>query len=166
MIQPFLRRCSVDLSASRLTALLPTYASWTPDPGATGSGVMTFDWSLLKGYAFPPFSLIAPVLKNISQDKGDLVLVAPVWQAPPWWPVLLNLLINNPVMILNSKHLLRDPASPLSIHPMYPRLRLAVFLLSGNSIKQKGFQRTLPQYSNQQLVPSHIRQTVSLVTMA
>ena len=78
VIQPFLRRCSEDLFASRLTALLPTYASWTPDPGATGSGAMTFDWSLLKGYAFPPFSLIAPVLKNISQDKGDLVLVAPV----------------------------------------------------------------------------------------
>ena len=78
VIQPFLRRCSVDLFASRLTALLPTYASWTPDPGATGSGAMTFDWSLLKGYAFPPCSLIAPVLKNISQVKGDLVLVAPV----------------------------------------------------------------------------------------
>ena len=51
-IQPFLRRCSVDLFASCLTVLLPTYASWKPDPGATGSGAMTFDWSLLKGYAF------------------------------------------------------------------------------------------------------------------
>ena len=120
---------------------------------------MTYDWSPLKGYAFPPFSLIAPVLKNIFQAKGDLVLVAPVWHAQPWWPALLNLLIKNPVTIPNSKHLLRDPASPLSIHPMYPRLHLAVFHLSGNSIKQKGFQRTLPQYSNQQLVPSHIRQT-------
>ena len=136
VIQPFLRRCSVDLFASRLTALLPTYASWIPDPGATGSGAMTFDWSLLKGYAFPPFSQIAPVLKNVSRNKGDLVLVAPVWQAQPWWPALLNLLIKNPVMIQNSKHLLRDPASPLSIHLMYPRLHLAVFLLSGNSIKQ------------------------------
>ena len=34
VIQPFPRRCSVDLFASRLTALLPTYASWKPDPGA------------------------------------------------------------------------------------------------------------------------------------
>ena len=84
------------------TALLPTYASWTPDPGATRSGAMTFDWSLLKGYAFPPFSLIPLVLKNISQDKGDLDLVAPVWQAQPWWPALLNLLIKNPVMIPNT----------------------------------------------------------------
>ena len=35
VIQPFLRRCSVDLFASRLTTLLSTYASWKPDPGAT-----------------------------------------------------------------------------------------------------------------------------------
>ena len=159
VIQPFLRGCSVDLFGSRLTALLPTYASWKPDPGAAYTDAMTLDWSLLKGYVFPPFSLITPVLKKVSQDKADLVLVAPVWQAQPWWPALLNLLIKNPVMIPNSKHLLRDPASPLRIHPMYPRLHLAVFHLSGNSTKQKGFQRTLPEYSNQQLVPPHIRHT-------
>ena len=160
VIQPFLRRCSVDLFASGLTALLPTYASWKLDLGATYTDAMTFDLSLLKSYAFPPFSLNAPVPKNISQDKGDVVLVASVWQAQPWWPALLNLLIKNLVMIPNSKHLLRNPASPPSIHPMYPRLlHLAVFHLSGNSIKQKGFQRTLPQHSNQQLVPSHIGQT-------
>ena len=156
MFPPFPRRCSVDLFASRLTALLPTYASWKPDPGATYTDAMTLDWSLLKGYAFPPFSLIAPVLKRVSQDKADLVLVAPVWQAQPWWPALLNVLIQNPVMIPNSKHLLRNPASPLRVHPMYPRLHLAVFHLSGNSTKQKGFQRTLPEYSNQQLKPPQI----------
>ena len=31
----------------------------------------------------------------------------------------------------------------------------AVFQLSGNSTKQKGFQRTLTEYCNQQLVPPH-----------
>ena len=112
-----------------------------------------------KRLRFPPFSLIAPVLKNISQDKRDLVLVAPVWQAQPWWQALLNLLIKNPIMIPNSKHLLRDLTSPLSIHPVYPRLHLAVFPYQGTASNRRVFQRTLPQFSNQQLVPSHIRQT-------
>ena len=133
--------------------------TWKPDPGATYTDAMTLNWSLLKGYAFPPFFLIGPVLKKVSQDKADLVLVAPVWQAQPWWPALLNLLIRNPTMIPNSKHLLGDPAFPLKIHPMYPRLHLAVFQLSGNNTKQKGFQRTLPKFCNQQLVPPHIRHT-------
>ena len=131
-IQPFLRRCSVDLFASRLTGLLSSYGRWKPDPGATYTEAMTLDWSLLKGYAFPPFSLIAPVLIKVPQEKADLVLVAPVWQAQPWWRALLNPLIKNPVMILNSKHLMRDPAFPLRIHPMYPRLHLAIFQVSGN----------------------------------
>ena len=69
VIQSFLRGCSVDLFTSRLTALLPTYASWKPDPGATYTNTMTLDWSLLKGYAFPLFSLIAPVLKKSLRTK-------------------------------------------------------------------------------------------------
>lgn len=159
VIQPFLRGYNVDLFASRLTALLPTCASWKPDPGASYTDAMTLDWSLLKGYAFPPFSLIAPVLKKVSQDRADLLLVAPVWQAQPLWPALLNVLIKNPVMIPNSKTLLRDPAFPQRIHPMYPRLHLAVFHISGNNTKQKTFQKTLPNYFYQQLVPPHIRHT-------
>jgi len=159
LIQPFITGCNVDLFASCLTAVLPTYASWKPDPGASYMDAMTLNWATLKGYAFPSFSLIAPVLKKVSQDKADLVLVAPVWQAQPWWPVLLNLLTKKPVMIPNSKYLLRDPASPLRIHPMYPRLHLAVFHISGNNIKQKAFQKTLLKYSSQPLVPPHIRHT-------
>ena len=48
VIQTFLRRCSVDLFASRLTALLPAYASWKPDPDATYTEAMTLKWSLPK----------------------------------------------------------------------------------------------------------------------
>ena len=77
---------------------------------------MTLNWSLLN---FPPLSLIAPVVKKVSQDKAG------------------------PVMIPKCKHLLRNLASPLRIHPMYPSLHLALFHLSGNSTKQRGFQRTL-----------------------
>ena len=39
-------------------------------------------------------------------------------------------------MIPNSKYLPRDPACPLRIHPMYPRLHLAVFHVSGKNTKQ------------------------------
>ena len=77
VIKPFLRRFSVDLFASLLTALLPAYASWKPDPGATYTDAMTLNWSLLKGYAFPPFSLIRPVLKK------KYLRTKPIWSL---WP--------------------------------------------------------------------------------
>ena len=51
------------------------------------------------------------------------------------------------------------PCVPSENPSMYPTLHLAVFQLSGNSTKQKGFQRALPEYCNQQLAPPHIRHT-------
>ena len=87
-IKPFLKDCNIDLFVSRLTALLPKYVSWRPDPNATFTDAMTLDWAPLKGYAFPPFCLNPEVLRKVSQDRAYLLLVAPVWQAQPWWPAL------------------------------------------------------------------------------
>ena len=47
--------------------------------------------------------------ENVSQDTADLVLVAPVWQAQPWWPAPL---IKNPVMIPNAKHCAEGSSIP------------------------------------------------------
>ena len=88
IISPFLRGCSTDLFASRLTHQLARYISWRPDPQAFQSDAFSVNWKHLKGYAFPPFSLIARVLDKMMMDKTDLVLVAPIWQAQPWWPLL------------------------------------------------------------------------------
>ena len=83
IISPFLRGCSTDLFASRLTYQLARYISWRPDPQAFQSDAFSVNWKHLKGYAFPPFSLIARVLDKMMMDKTDLVLVAPIWQAQP-----------------------------------------------------------------------------------
>ena len=90
-------------------------------------------------YAFPPFNLISAVLNKVIQDKADIILVAPLWQAQPWWPLLLSLLVEQPFLIPNTRHLLKDPADPQRIHPMFPRLHLAVFNISGDSTKQREF---------------------------
>ena len=81
---PFLKGCEINLFASRLSAQLPQYVSWRPDPEAVHADVLTMDWAPFKGYAFPPFNLIPAVLNKMSQDKADIVLVAPIWPAQPW----------------------------------------------------------------------------------
>ena len=147
IISPFLKGCEIDLFASRLSAQLPQYVSWRPDPEAVHADALTMDWAPFKGYAFPPFNLIPAVLNKVSQDKVDIILVAPIWTAQSWWPLLLNLLIEQPVLLLSSRHLLRDPADPQRIHPMFPRLHLAVFHVSGDSTKQWEFQTMLRKFS-------------------
>ena len=157
VIQPFLLNCQTDLFASRLTNQLADYISWRPDPGAIHTDAFTINWAPLRGYAFPPFNLISKTLTKVTLDQTDLILVAPVWQAQPWWPVLLRLLISQPVLLPNSPTLLTDPSDLNRVHPMFPRLHLAVFHISTNASKLRAFQQTLPIYSSQQLVPPHTR---------
>ena len=148
IISPFLRGCSTDLFASRLTHQLARYITWRPDPQAFKADAFSVNWKHLKGYAFPPFNLIALVLDKVMMDKTDLVLVAPIWQAQPWWPLLLGMLVQQPVLLPSSSTLLIDPTDPQHIHPMFPRLHLGVFHISSNDIRQRAFRETLPNYSS------------------
>lgn len=138
VIQPFIRKCNVDLVALCLTALLPTYAGWKPEPGATYTDAMTLDWVRL--------SPVQPTCSDAEEGISGQNRSGPSQSSLGGRALVAscsNLLVKNPFMILNSKHLLRDPASPLKIHPMYPRLPLAVFHISGISNKLKDFQKTL-----------------------
>ena len=96
---------------------------------------------------------------KVTIDQTELILVAPVWQAQPWWPVLLRLLVFQPVLLPISPTLLTDPTDLNQVHPMYPCLHLAVFHISTNASKLRAFQQTLPIYLSQQLVPPHTKPT-------
>ena len=90
----------VDLFASRLSTQLPRFYSWRPDPQAEAVDAFSQDWSSVKGYAFPPFALIGRCLKKILDHQVSfLVLVAPVWQAQPWYPLLLEMCVAPPVLL-------------------------------------------------------------------
>lgn len=128
-MSPFLKGCEID----RL--LLAYLFSWRLDPEALHADALPMDWAPFKGYAFPPFNLIPAVLNKVTQEKADIILVAPIWPAQPWWPLLLSLLVEQPVLLPSSRHLLRDPADPQRIHPVFPRLHLAVFHVSGGSTR-------------------------------
>ena len=60
----------IDLFASRLNAQFPQYVAYRPDPGTRAVDAFTIDWSLLKVYTFPPFSIIVSVLKKIKEGKA------------------------------------------------------------------------------------------------
>ena len=148
--------------ASRLTNLLADYISWRPDPGAVHTRCLYDNLDSSTGLCLrPPFNLISKTLTKVTFDQTELILVAPVWQAQPWWPVLLRLLISQPVLLSISPTLLTDPTDLNRVHPMNPRLHLAVFSISTNASKLRAFQQTLPIYSSssQQLVPPHTKPT-------
>ena len=112
------------------------------------------DWSRPEGYPFSPFSLRAAVLKKVSQYGEYLVLVAPVWQAQPWWRGLLNLFLKNPVIIviIPSEWSCILSEKPPSVSKDTP----FIYHISGINIKQKDFQKTLPEYFSQPLLLPHM----------
>ncbi|XP_045104423.1 uncharacterized protein LOC123499956 [Portunus trituberculatus] len=76
----------IDLFASRLNAQVATYVSWKPDPAATFVDAFSINWADRTSYAFPPFSLIARVLRKLQEDRASLIAILPLWPSQAWFP--------------------------------------------------------------------------------
>ena len=117
----------MDLSASRLSAQLPWYIAWKPDPYSQGTDAMQEIWFNQYLYAFPPFSMINKVLRKIAQDQVKrMLIVAPTWQSQVWYPTLLRMSIETPLLLPHHPHLLLKHQA--QIHPLITNktLRLAL----------------------------------------
>ena len=133
----------IDLFASRLTFQLPRFASWKPDPLAIQTDAFTMNWQKIRGYAFPPFALIDRCLQQVmSQKVEQLILISPVWPIQPWYPLLLQLCIDLPILLPPSADLLMKGNQP---HPL-DNLQQAGWKLSANVSKQQMFQQKLERF--------------------
>ena len=82
---------------------------------------------------FPPFSIIAAVLKKIKEDKATGVCVLPHWPTQARFPMEENLAIRENVVFPPSRSLLDLPTLPDQIYPPHTHLSLLVCLVSGNN---------------------------------
>lgn len=121
----------IDLFASRLNSQFTHYVAYRPDPGAVAIDAFSLDWSTLKFYAFPPFSVIPAVLKKIRDDKATGVCVLPNWPTQAWFPLAMKMAICENVNLRANKFLLHLPSRPDATHPLHKQLSLLACLLSG-----------------------------------
>ena len=128
----------VDLFASRLTNQCRRYFSWRPDPYAEATDAFLQDWTSIKGFANPPWSLISRVLTKTRSQRADVVLVAPVWKAQPWYAPLLAMLVDWPRLLPS-----QSATGSLPLDP-----QLAVWSISGRDSAVKAFQAKLPIWSS------------------
>ena len=130
----------VDLFASAWNRQLDLFVSWKPQPEAMAVDAFSINWINLEGYAFPPFNMISRYLTKIRKEAADLILVAPVWQAQPWWPAIMELACQPPRVIHPELTMLLDPLG--NSHPLLARgsLLLAVWSLSGTASKPEAFR--------------------------
>ena len=149
----------LDLFASLACHQLNKYISWKPDPMSAGVDALSISWTHKFLYAFPPFKLIGKTLKKIQYHHTSGIMITPAWHTATWYPTLLNMTIKRPLLLPQIPNLLLDPAG--NQHPliMTGGFRLAAWLVSGQSSKQKAFLSELPKLSPLQEEKEHQRIT-------
>jgi hypothetical protein len=142
----------VDLFAANWNRQLELFASWQHQPEAMAVDAFSLNWSLFLGYAFPPFSLIQRCLNKIRKDRAEMVLIAPIWPAQPWYPVLLSLVCEPPRILPTCSGILSDPLG--CPHPLVSSrtLSLAAWRLSGDDMRPRAFREEWSSFCWEQIV--------------
>ena len=138
---------TVDLFASRLNFQLKPYVAYKPDPEAHAVNAFHISWKRHTFYAFPPFSVIQRVLQKISEEQTTGLLVVPHWPTQTWWPYLMNMLIDFPLLLPRKEDTLYLPAHPQLLHPLRKKLQLLVCHLSRSSLREEAFRLGLQKSS-------------------
>jgi hypothetical protein len=124
----------VDLFATRVNKQCLVFYSWERDKQALAWDSLQISWTGM--YAFRPRPLLTEVLKKIRRDQCEVILIAPAW-----YSMVLDLLINLPILLNPSPALLEQNGV---YHPHPDLLQLTAWRLSGKHIRNKEFLQQLP----------------------
>ena len=96
-----------------------------------------FVWGM---YMFPPFPLLSKVMQKLrSTQVAEVILVASWWPTQSWFPHLLCLCVEHPLVLPYRRDLLsQQDQKYVSDGKSY---HLHVWRLSCNTIKQQAFQK-------------------------
>ncbi len=90
---------------------------------------------------YPPIPLLHLALHKIRREEADVIAILPWWPRRGWFPLVLSLLVDLPVLLPVRPNVISSPQG--LPHPGLSILRLAAWCLSGKHSKQKGFQQQL-----------------------
>jgi len=121
----------IDLFASYLNFKCRKFISWHPDPSSSSVDAFTISWTGIKFYAFPPFCLIPRVLRKIRNDKARGIVVAPLWNSQPWYPMYMAMKVSDVVLIGPHVDLMNCPVTNRP-HPMSSSIWLMAAVLSSS----------------------------------
>ena len=108
---------------------------------STGVEALVQNWSGMKGYAYPPISLIPRVLSKLQRHPTAIILlIAPFWPSQIWFPSLRDLLVDLPIRLPDRWDLLRAPGTD-EFYPNPEGLKLTAWPLSASPSRRQDFLR-------------------------
>ena len=97
----------VDMFSTLLNSHLPRFMSPIPEPRALAVDALFQDWQGRSMYMFPPFPLLNKVIQKLrSTQAAEVVLIAPWWPSQSWFPHLLRLCVDHPLVLPYRRDLL------------------------------------------------------------
>ena len=111
------------------------YISYMLEKGALAINTFSATWNYQLHYAFPPFGIIRRVLQKISEDRAEMIRVAPLFPSQPWFPQLLQ-------QISRQSFVLPKTDKILFLPEMQRKYRLTTGL-SGNALSVWDCQKTV-----------------------
>jgi len=122
------------------------------------------DLSEPEGLCLFPFSLIGRCLQKVRREGSTITIVAPLWKNQSWYLMLLELMVDFPLLLPHQEDLLRDPMGQL--HPLVCQnsLRLTAWRVSGSNTLQSEFLVRLQSCSWQAGAEAQTRPTSQVGT--
>ena len=116
-------------------------------PEAIATDAFLSDWSKWRSWIYPPVILLPRILNKINADRATALILAPHWSGQPWFPQLLEMLVDYPRLLPQRPHLISLPFEPEKAHPLQHKLHLTVWPVSASAIAQRDFQQRLQEFS-------------------
>jgi reverse transcriptase-like protein len=121
----------IDLFASMHSHKCTRYISWFPDPKSEAVDAFTVPWTDFF-YAFPPFCVIARVLRKIENENSRGILIVPDWKAQNWFPIFIRLCEQPPLKLMAGSFTLFSPYDN-SVHDLSRNLNLLAGIINGKT---------------------------------
>ena len=132
---------TIDLFATRINCKVRRFVSWHPDPQAICFDTFCQYFEDEIFYAFPPFNCVGKFLKKVELERLEGIIIVPCWSSQPFFPSVLKLLIDVPLLLRWKPSLVIHPH--IAIHPLGKKLRLMACHISGVHLKRRGFLQKL-----------------------
>ena len=123
-------RPAMDLFASQVNNRLPQNVSRYPDLGAMAMDAFLCGWNQWRSWSFPPVVLMPRILNKLKADKAKALVLAPCWKGQPWFPTLLEKLMDYPRRLPQPPGLISLPFDPEREHPLPHSIHLTMWPLS------------------------------------
>ena len=143
-------QCEIDLFAARHNTQLRRFFSLRPDPKAEAFNALAQPWKQMVPYAFPPFILIGRTLQKMRDERlPEMVLIAPLWLSQPWFPQLLEMVADYPILLPQTPSLITNPKGEPHPLALQNTLNLVAWGVSRIQSHTETFRKTLLHSSAQ-----------------